>query len=397
MEILKNVSVDWLSKKWLFAGTSLLLILLGVVGYVLHGGFSFGVDFTGGTIIQVKFKEAPDLDVLRESLKTEAVSAPLIQRYGRADENEIQVRMQTAFEGQDLEAGRRELTVALRQAFDPEHADTSKIDFNNVGSDALYTYLLNSDPDNLKAQNKTFSEMETHYRTVAQSLLDYRNVKGSGIVNSLDDLRNAPGVSQGVIDSLKNGFYSGSFAIKKLDRVGAVVGADLRRRAQWAIGLSFLGMLVYIGFRFKPVYGVVAVIALLHDVVVTAALFALTTKEVSLTVIAAFLTLIGYSINDKIVIFDRVRENLRFMRKESFYKILNLSINQTLARTIMTGSMTFLAVLVILLFGGEVLNGFAFALTVGILIGTYSSIGIASPIVEWWYRSVGQKTKRRAA
>lgn len=397
MEILKNVSVDWLSKKWLFAGTSLLLILLGVVGYVLHGGFSFGVDFTGGTIIQVKFKEAPDLDVLRESLKTEAVSAPLIQRYGRADENEIQVRMQTAFEGQDLEAGRRELTVALRQAFDPEHADTSKIDFNNVGSDALYTYLLNSDPDNLKAQNKTFSEMETHYRTVAQSLLDYRNVKGSGIVNSLDDLRNAPGVSQGVIDSLKNGFYAGSFAIKKLDRVGAVVGADLRRRAQWAIGLSFLGMLVYIGFRFKPVYGVVAVIALLHDVVVTAALFALTTKEVSLTVIAAFLTLIGYSINDKIVIFDRVRENLRFMRKESFYKILNLSINQTLARTIMTGSMTFLAVLVILLFGGEVLNGFAFALAVGILIGTYSSIGIASPIVEWWYRSVGQKTKRRAA
>lgn len=397
MEILKNVSVDWLSKKWLFAGTSLLLILLGVVGYVLHGGFSFGVDFTGGTIIQVKFKEAPDLDVLRESLKTEAVSAPLIQRYGRADENEIQVRMQTAFEGQDLEAGRRELTVALRQAFDPEHADTSKIDFNNVGSDALYTYLLNSDPDNLKAQNKTFSEMETHYRTVAQSLLDYRNVKGSGIVNSLDDLRNAPGVSQGVIDSLKNGFYAGSFAIKKLDRVGAVVGADLRRRAQWAIGLSFLGMLVYIGFRFKPVYGVVAVIALLHDVAVTAALFALTTKEVSLTVIAAFLTLIGYSINDKIVIFDRVRENLRFMRKESFYKILNLSINQTLARTIMTGSMTFLAVLVILLFGGEVLNGFAFALTVGILIGTYSSIGIASPIVEWWYRSVGQKTKRRAA
>lgn len=397
MEILKNVSVDWLSKKWLFAGTSLLLILLGVVGYVLHGGFSFGVDFTGGTIIQVKFKEAPDLDVLRESLKTEAVSAPLIQRYGRADENEIQVRMQTAFEGQDLEAGRRELTVALRQAFDPEHADTSKIDFNNVGSDALYTYLINSDPDNLKAQNKTFSEMETHYRTVAQSLLDYRNVKGSGIVNSLDDLRNASGVSQTVVDSLKNGFYAGSFAIKKLDRVGAVVGADLRRRAQWAIGLSFLGMLVYIGFRFKPVYGVVAVIALLHDVAVTAALFALTTKEVSLTVIAAFLTLIGYSINDKIVIFDRVRENLRFMRKESFYKILNLSINQTLARTIMTGSMTFLAVLVILLFGGEVLNGFAFALTVGILIGTYSSIGIASPIVEWWYRSVGQKTKRRAA
>jgi preprotein translocase subunit SecF len=135
----------------------------------------------------------------------------------------------------------------------------------------------------------------------------------------------------------------------------------------------------------------------IHDIAITIGLFAVTQKEISLTVIAALLTLVGYSMNDTIVVFDRVRENLRIMRKESLYKILDLSINQTLSRTIMTSGMTFLSVFALFVFGGEVLNGFSFALTVGIIIGTYSSIGIASPIVEWWYRSIEQKSKRKAA
>jgi preprotein translocase subunit SecF len=179
--------------------------------------------------------------------------------------------------------------------------------------------------------------------------------------------------------------------------VGAVVGADLRHRATLAVGLSFLGMLIYVGFRFKPIYGIAGVIALIHDVCITLGLFALTQKEISLTVIAALLTLVGYSMNDTIVIFDRVRENLRTMRKESLYNVLNYSINQTLARTIMTSGMTFLSVFSLYVFGGEVLNGFSFALTVGIIIGTYSSIGIASPIVEWWYRGTERKSKRKPA
>ena len=175
------------------------------------------------------------------------------------------------------------------------------------------------------------------------------------------------------------------------------MGTDLRNRAALAVGLSFLGMLVYIGFRFKPIYGVGAIVALFHDILITLGLFALTQKEISLTVIAALLTLTGYSVNDTIVVFDRVRENLRTMRKDPLARVLNLSINQTLSRTIMTSGMTFLSVFALLVFGGEVLSGFSFALTVGIIIGTYSSIAIASPIVEWWYRAAEQKAKRKAA
>jgi preprotein translocase subunit SecF len=213
------------------------------------------------------------------------------------------------------------------------------------------------------------------------------------LVSSLDDLKNAQGVTDAVIAKLKADFYAGPLAVKSYENVSAIVGSDLRRRAMLAVGLSFLGMLVYVGFRFKPIYGVAAVVALFHDLAVTMGLFALTQKEISLTVIAALLTLVGYSMNDTIVVFDRVRENLRVVRKESLFKILNMSINQTFARTLLTSLTTFVSVCALYLFGGEVLNGFSFALTVGILIGTYSSIAIASPIVEWWYRSIDRKSK----
>ena len=153
---------------------------------------------------------------------------------------------------------------------------------------------------------------------------------------------------------------------------------------RWACRSS--GCCVYIGFRFRPIYGVAAIVALFHDVSITLGLFALTQKEISLNVIAALLTLVGYSVNDTIVIFDRVRENLRLLRKETLTQVINISINQTMSRTILTSGMTFLAVFSLFLFGGEVLNGFSFALTVGIIIGSYSTMGIAGPIVEWWYK-----------
>jgi preprotein translocase subunit SecF len=206
-----------------------------------------------------------------------------------------------------------------------------------------------------------------------------------------------PGANPAVLASMGKAFYTGPFAVLGNRSVGAVVGSDLRNRAVLAVGLSFLGMLVYIGFRFKPIYGVGAIVALLHDILITLGLFALTQKEISLTVVAALLTLTGYSVNDTIVVFDRVRENLRTMRKDSLGRVLNLSINQTLSRTIMTSGMTFLSVFALYVFGGEVLNGFSFALTVGIIIGTYSSIAIASPIVEWWYRITEDKPKHKTA
>jgi preprotein translocase subunit SecF len=397
VEIFKRVSIDWLSKKWWFFGLSWLLIVLGSIGYFLHSGLRYGIDFTGGTIVYLKFNQTPNLDLIRRSLKTEAATPPLIQRFGDPSEHAVQVRMQTVFgTGQNLEAGHKELLSVLRKAFDPEHAAGNQVDFNNVGLDALYKDLLNSDSDNLRNQNKTTQEIDTYYHNLAQKLLDYRNKVRGGLVGSLDDLKHA-GLSNAALARMKSGFFAGPFAIKGVDSVGAVVGSDLRRRAVLAVGLSFMGMLVYVGFRFKPIYGVAAVVALFHDLAITLGLFALTQKEISLTVIAALLTLVGYSMNDTIVVFDRVRENLRIMRKESLYQVLNLSINQTLSRTIMASGMTFLSVFALFVFGGEVLNGFSFALTVGIIVGTYSSIAIASPIVEWWYRSVDQKSKRKAA
>jgi len=285
----------------------------------------------------------------------------------------------------------------LHQAFDPRDASDTRVDFNNVGLDPVVKHLQNTDPDGWKSQNKTSQEIDAHYRQVGESMLGYRNINKEGLVGSLDELRSAEGVSAAAIENLKKAFYAGGFAVKGVESVGAIVGSDLRRRAALAVGLSFLGMLVYIGFRFRPIYGVAAIVALFHDVSITLGLFALTQKEISLNVVAALLTLVGYSVNDTIVIFDRVRENLRLMRKETLTQVINISLNQTMSRTILTSGMTFLAVVSLLLFGGEVLNGFSFALTIGIIIGSYSTIGIAGPIVEWWYKSREEKPKRRTA
>ncbi|MBN2242866.1 MAG: protein translocase subunit SecF [Acidobacteria bacterium] len=364
----------------------------------MRGGLTYGIDFTGGTIILMKFKETPDLDRIRESLSPETRTPPLIQRYDAPSKNTVQVRIQSSFdEEEDLESGRNRMLAVLREVFDPENAGSALSDFNNVGLEDLFKYLLEADPDGVAAGGEDVLKMERHYRDTAQSLKDYRDKDREGLVPSIRDLAGVSGISDAVVASLEKGFYAGSFAIKGHESVGAVVGKDLRRRAFLAVGLSFAGMLVYIAIRFKVAYGVAAVIALIHDLAITVGLFALTEKEISLTVIAALLTLVGYSMNDSIVVFDRVRENLRLVRKESYARILNLSINQTFSRTIMTSGMTFLSVLALLLFGGEVLNGFSFALTVGIIIGTYSSIGIATPIVAWWYRSREIKPKRNAA
>lgn len=398
MELFKNISINWLNKKWWFFGFSWVLILLGVIGYFMRGGLTYGIDFTGGTVIQMKFNQKPDLDLIRKSLKPETTSAPLIQAYGAAEDNTVQVRLQTAIgERQDVGGGQKEIMSLLRKSFDTEHMNSELTDFNNVGLDALNKSLMASDPDNLKGQGKTTQETDDYYGKLAQKLLDYRNKECKGLISSIDYLKNAFGVSNPVIADIKKSYYAGPFAVKGIESIGAVVGADLRRRAGWAISLSFLGMLVYIGWRFKPIYGLAAIVALIHDLAVTLGLFALTGKEISLTVIAAFLTLVGYSMNDTIVVFDRTRENLRSMRKDSLTDILNLSINQTFARTIMTSGTTFISVLTLWALGGEVLNGFAFALSIGILIGTYSSIGIASPIVEWWAKTSESKSKRRTS
>ncbi len=395
--------MDWLGKKWYFFGLSWVLLGLGLIAWFSHGGIDgglvMGIDFKGGTVVNLKFSQTPNVDMIRTALKPEAVGATIIQRLGKVGDNAVMVRMETVVaSGQNVDETRMILEKMLRQTLDPEHMNSALADFNNIGGETVARALLDADPDNLKSQGKTSEEIQKHYRDLATAMIDYRIASPQGgIIKSLDDLKNVPGCSPAVLAAMSKSFYSGPFAMVYTRSVGAVVGTDLRNRAALAVGLSFLGMLVYIGFRFKPIYGVGASVALFHDIFITLGLFALTRIEISLTVIAALLTLTGYSVNDTIVVFDRVRENLRTMRKDSLGRVLNLSINQTLSRTIMTSGMTFLSVLALLLFGGEVLSGFSFALTVGIIVGTYSSIAIASPIVEWWYRASDAKMKRKAS
>jgi preprotein translocase subunit SecF len=187
-----------------------------------------------------------------------------------------------------------------------------------------------------------------------------------------------------ILSVLENDFPDNRLVDSSTEIVGAVVGKELRRQARNATLFSLLAMLIYIGFRFEPIFGVAATIAVFHDVLVTLGLVSIFNYEISLNVIAAFLTLVGYSVNDTIVIFDRVRENRKLSRKQTLVEILNLSLNQTLRRTILTSGLTFLSVVALFLFGGEVLRGFSFVLVVGLIAGTYSTIGIAAPVVVWW-------------
>ena len=192
---------------------------------------------------------------------------------------------------------------------------------------------------------------------------------------------------QSVESALTSNYHDSTFTIEQVEIVGPTAGKQLQKQAFLATIYSLIGMLVYLWFRFELIYGVAAVVAVFHDTLITIGAFSLTNQEITLTVIAALLTLIGYSMNDTIVVFDRIRENLALSRRESLADVVNRSINQTLSRTVISSGLTFLTVLSLYLFGGEVLHGFSFALVIGILIGTYSSIAVAAPMLvayqEW--------------
>ncbi len=205
---------------------------------------------------------------------------------------------------------------------------------------------------------------------------------------------------QSIVNALNANYRDSGFTVQQTDIVGPTAGRQLTRQAGWAVLWSLVGMLVYLWFRFEFIYGAAAVIAVFHDTLITIGFFSLFNLEITLTVVAAILTLVGYSMNDTIVVFDRIRENLHTMRRATLSEVVNRSINQTLSRTILTSGLTFLTVLSLLLFGGEVLHGFSFALVVGILIGTYSSIAVAAPMLvayQDWRASKGKTTTLPAA
>jgi preprotein translocase subunit SecF len=223
----------------------------------------------------------------------------------------------------------------------------------------------------------------------------FRTSRG-GVLGSFEELSAVEGVTPEMIQVFKDNLSLGPFTILSAEVVGPKIGEELKQKAIYATLYSLAGMLVYIAFRFEWIYGLAAVIAVFHDTIITIGLFSLTNKEISLTVVAALLTLVGYSMNDTIVIFDRIRENLKLTRRESLVNLINASINQTLSRTVMTSGLTFLTALSLWLFGGDVLNGFSFALVVGIIVGTYSSVFVASPILVFWHDMAASRRKAAA-
>ena len=301
VELFRSVNIDWLGKKWYFLCFSLIFSVAGIVSMGQHWAsigspVPLGVDFRGGTEVQLQFVQTPDIGAIRQAVAAAGMKDAKIQPYGEAGAHQVLISLPEQKDETSLDAGRQQIV------------------------DALHAHYANP------------------------------------IVPTAT----------------------------KVDVVGPTVGKQLEKQALGATLLSLLGMLVYLWFRFQLIYGVAAVVAVFHDTLITIGFFALTNQEISLTVIAAILTLVGYSMNDTIVVFDRIRENLRLTRKETLPEVVNRSINPTLSRTVLTSGLTFLTVLSLFVFGGPVLRGFSFALVVGILIGTYSSIAVAAPMLVAW-------------
>ncbi len=369
MEFFHEPKIDFLGKKWYFLAFSLVFSVAGVLSMLFWHGIPLGVDFRGGTLVYVKFSHAPDDNSIRASLQKANLQRARIQRYGPPANNEVLIDLDVRETSEKaLDQGKVQIINALET-----NAPAGKQDLNNSSSLTIANYLLEKDP--LRAG----TDANQRYSAQAQAIVNYRDKVKGGVLSSIDELKSA--ADPAVVSVLQDGFYVSDFAVRNVEIVGPQVGSQLRKQALLATVYSLAGMLVYLGFRFEWIYGVAAVVTVFHDTLITVGAFSLTNKEISLTVIAAILTLIGYSNNDTIVIFDRIRENLKLMRREKLSDIVNRSINQTLSRTILTAGLTFLTVLALYLFGGEVLHGFSFALVIGILIGTYSSIAIAAPIL----------------
>ena len=304
VELFKDIRIDWLGKRKLFLAISGTIMVIGMISLIAKGGFRYGVDFKGGTVVTVRFQEKPQVDDIRKVLRDNGAADSQIQEL-RSGKNDILIEFQGANE-EDASAGRDIIISALN----------------------------------------------------------------------------------------KN--YAVKFEVLSATSIGPKVGDDLKRQAVFATLYALGGILVYMAFRFEWIYGAAAVFAVFHDTLVTLGLFSLFDREINLTVIAALLTLVGYSVNDTIVVFDRIRENLKIRRRDDLETIMNESINQTLSRTILTSGLTFLTVLALFIFGGEIINHFAFAMVIGIIIGTYSSIAIAAPLVLVYTKIRAQRTLQPA-
>lgn len=371
MEIFKNTNFDFLGNKWPFIIASLVLTVAGIGSLIVKGGPKYGIDFNGGTSTTVRFASDPNEEELRKLLSAKIPGEIVVQKI--QGQNEIMIGTEVQDEKQ-LNTVRALLYATLADKF---QTDKVKLDLNNSGQAAVADRLR----DPLGRAGVNLSEIQV--QDLVKGILAKRDA-AHGVLPNLDGLSAVAGVTPSVLTVLKNELSAAPYSIRHFDLVGPKVGRELRTQALQATLLALAGMLIYVALRFELMYGAAAVIAVFHDTIITVGLFSIFDKQIDLPVIAALLTLVGYSMNDTIVVFDRIRENLTLHRRESLYNIINSSINQTLSRTLLTSGLTFLTAIALFLFGGPVLHGFSFALVFGILVGTYSSIFVASPILVAW-------------
>jgi preprotein translocase subunit SecF len=379
-ELFSETSIDFLSRRNLTLGLSALAILISIGSLVMKGGPKYGLDFRGGTLIYARFDPKPSIDEIRRVLSAKLPGEVSVQE--TQGNGEFIIGTELAAETK-LENARQTVEQTLRE----KYANVgNRLDLNNASQAALEERLSRGG----------FGEEQR--KTLATRILNYRDRDRSGIIRSLDELAKVEGVDAQALNVIKQECGLGTFNLRSAEMVGPRAGEQLRKQALYATLGALFGMLVYIAFRFQWVSGVAAVIATAHDVLITLGLFSLTDREITLNIIAALLTLIGYSMNDKIVVFDRVRENQRAKKRgSSFLELVNHSINQTLSRTMLTAGPTMLACLALYFLGGEVLNGIAFALFVGIVVGTYSSIFVASALLVMWEQRNAAKPSVRVA
>ena len=386
MELFKNTNYDFLGKKWPFIIASLILTVAGLGSIAARGGLNYGIDFKGGALMTVKFAYPPPLEKIRaafthsQQIKGE-VSVQTITNLSAQNEVEIGTELQDETQ---LNINRSAMDQILQATFG--QPGSGKLDLNNAGQDAIATRL--SDP----LAQAGIAMSSDQLKTLAANIATY-NKQHSGLIGSLSELSSVPGVTSQILAVIQQQCYLAPYHVLETQMVGPKVGAELRQKAVLATLYALAGMLAYIAFRFEWIYGIGAVIAVFHDTIITVGLFSLFNEQIDMTVVAALLTLVGYSMNDTIVVFDRIRENLKMSRREPLENVMNTAVNQTLSRTGMSSGLTFLTALALFIFGGPVLHGFSFALVCGITVGTYSSVFVASPIVLFWHNYSDKRRK----
>jgi len=377
MELFKTPNINFMKYRFVALGVTGAVILAGAINIFFGKGLRLGVDFGGGTLIRIVFKSPTTTAEIRSELARAGLAESVIQESGQPG-REYMIRTLQVIAAKDsqqeLEAHQRlgdRVIEALRGEDGKAETARGLVDLNAIDTAGLTALLQPAFRD--KAGE------------LAASVIRYRATKptGGGIIEDYGQLGQA-GIGPDVVKELQAKTYLGKLAIVSKETVGPQAGADLRKKATLAVVWSLLGMLVYIGFRFKLEYGVSAIVTLTQDVLMALSVYSFTNREINLPIIAALLTIVGYSINDTVVVFDRVRENLKGMRKDSFEAILNRSINQSLGRTIITTGTVFLAVLALFLFGGKSINDFAFIMLFGSIEGVYSTIYLSCPVVLFW-------------